>query len=170
MRTSVTAALAGAIGIVIGAAGWAVLGPEKTKTVDAKPQTTVTASPSAPSSGRHYGSAQQIADALQSHGFTVSMLHKSSEDTYISEAGGAAYDFTVTDKPGKPAVGDAGINIFPNHEALASWTELSKGMDGIAVTGDTWAVSLPTTSTPARTDSKRLAPKVATVLGGAVQQ
>lgn len=169
MRTTATAALAGTIGIVVGAAGWAVLGPEKTKTVDAKPSTTAAASHSASTGGHHYGSAQQIADALQSHGFTVSMLHK-SDGTYISEVGGTAYDFTVTDKTGKPAPGDSGINMFPNREALASWTELSKSMGGIAVTGDTWAVSLPTTSTAARTDSKRLAPKVAKALGGSVQQ
>jgi hypothetical protein len=170
MRTTVAAALAGAIGIVIGAAGWAALGPEKTRTVDAKPQTTVTASHSATPGGHHYGSAQQIADVLQAHGFTVSMLRKSSEDTYISEEGGTVYDFTVTDKAGQPAAGDSGINMFPNREALASWVEISKSMGGIAVTGDTWAVSLPTTSTAARADSKRLAPKVAKALGGTVQQ
>jgi len=166
MRTTVTAALAGAIGIVVGAAGWALLGPEKT--ADSKPQAAA-ASHSAASAKPQYGSAQQIADALQSHGFTVSMLHK-SDGTYISEVGGTAYDFTVSDKAGKPAAGDSGINVFPNHEALASWTELSKGMGGIAVTGDTWAVSLPTTDTAARTDSKRLAPLVAKALGGTVQQ
>lgn len=165
-----TAALAGAIGIVIGAAGWAVLGPEKTRTVEAKPSTAVAASHRASTGGRHYSSAQQIADALQAGGLTVSMLHKSSEDTYISEVGGTAYDFTITDKAGKPAPGDAGINMFPNHEALASWTGISKSMGGVAVTGDTWAVSLPTISTAARADSKRLAPRMAKVLGGTVQQ
>ena len=169
MRTTVTAALAGAIGIVIGAAGWAVLGPEKTRTVDAKPSTTVSASHSATASGHQYGSAQQIADALEKHGFTVSMLHK-SEGTYISDVGGKAYDFTVSDKAGQPAAGDSGINMFPNHEALTSWVELSKSMGGIAVTGDTWAVSLATSTDKARADSKRLAPKMAKVLGGTVQQ
>jgi len=168
MRTTVTAALAGAVGIVIGAAGWALLGPEDT-TADAKPQATATAPHSPTASAHHYSSAQQIADALQAHGLTVSMLHK-SEGTYISDVGGKAYDFTVTDKAGKPAVGDAGINMFPNREGMASWTEMSKGVGGIAVTGDTWAVSLPTTSTAARVDSKRLAPRVAKVLGGTVQE
>ncbi|QTD96984.1 hypothetical protein [Streptomyces cyanogenus] len=170
MRTTVTAALAGAIGIVIGAAGWAVIGPEKTRTVDARPSAAATASPTLADGSRHYSSAQQIADALQTHGMTVSMLHKSSEDTYISEVGGSSYDFTVSDKAGQPAPGDAGINMFPNREALTSWVELSKSMGGIAVTGDTWAVSLPTTSTAARTDSKRLAPLVAKALDGTVQQ
>lgn len=167
MRTTVTAALAGAIGIVIGAAGWALLGPDDT--ADSKPQAS-SASHSTASAKPQYASAQAIADKLTSAGLTVSMLHKSSEDTYISEVGGTAYDFTVTDKAGKPAAGDSGINVFPNHEALASWTDLSKSMGGVAVTGDTWAVSLPTTTTAARTDSKRLAPLVAKALHGTVQQ
>ncbi|MEU2924195.1 hypothetical protein ABZ636_03910 [Streptomyces sp. NPDC007251] len=130
---------------------------------------TVTASPSTKASAHQFASAQAVADALQTHGFTVSMLHK-DDGTYISDVGGSAYDFTVTDKAGKPAAGDAGINMFPNHEALASWTEMSKGLGGVAVTGDTWAVSLPTGSTAARADSKRLAPLVAKTLGGTVQQ
>jgi len=118
----------------------------------------------------HYSSAQKIADTLEAHGLTVSMLHKSTEDTYISEVGGSSYDFTVSDKAGQPAVGDSGINLFPNTKALDAWTGISQGMGGIAVTGDTWAVSLPTTSTAVRADSKRLAPTVAKVLGGTVQQ
>ena len=133
---------------------------------------TVTASPSAShatATARHFGTAQDIADKLQSAGFTVSMLHK-SEGTYISDVGGKAYDFTVSDKAGQPASGDSGINMFPNHEALTSWVELSKSMGGIAVTGDTWAVSLATSTDKARADSKRLAPKMAKVLGGTVQQ
>lgn len=169
MRTTVTAALAGAVGIVIGAAGWALLGPEKTA-ADAKPHATAAASHSPTASAHHYSSAQQIADALQAGGLTVSMLHKSTEDTYISEVGGTAYDFTVTDKAGRPAVGDSGINVFPNHEALASWAQISKSMGGVAVTGDTWAVSLPTTSKAARADSRRLAPRIVKVLSGTVQQ
>ncbi|HEY9375241.1 hypothetical protein [Streptomyces sp.] len=167
MRTTATAALAGAVGIVIGAAGWALLGPEESST-ESKPE-AVAAQSSTPAADR-FTSAQQIAAALQAGGMTVSMLHKSSEDTYISEVGGTAYDFTVTDKAGQPAVGDSGINMFPNREALTAWAEISKSMGGIAVTGDTWAISLPTVSTEARADSKRLAPKVAKVLGGTVQQ
>ncbi|GAA1065216.1 hypothetical protein [Streptomyces asiaticus] len=170
MRATAAAALAGTIGIAAGAAGWALLGPEKTKTVDVKPSTSISTSQSATAGSHRYDSAQQIADALQAGGLTVSMLHKTSEDTYISEVGGTAYDFTVTDKAGKPAPGDSGINMFPNHEALTRWADISKSMGGIAVTGDTWAVSLPTTSAAARTDSKHLAPLVAKALGGTVQQ
>jgi hypothetical protein len=119
---------------------------------------------------RHYRSAQQIADTLDANGLTVSMLHKSTEDTYISEVGGTTYDFTVTDKAGQPAVGDSGINMFPNAQALKAWTGISKGFGGVAVTGDKWAVSLPTATKAARADSQRLAPMVAKALGGRVQQ
>ncbi|MER6534699.1 hypothetical protein ABT215_12990 [Streptomyces sp900105755] len=117
----------------------------------------------------HYGSAQKIADTLEAHGLTVSMLHKDTSSSYISDVGGTAYDFTVTDKTGQPAAGDSGINMFPNAKALTTWTGLSQSMGGVAVTGDTWAVSLPTGSKAARADSKRLAPTVAKALGGEVQ-
>lgn len=60
--------------------------------------------------------------------------------------------------------------MFPNPEALAAWIPLSKSFGGVAVTGDTWAVSLPTSAEGARDDSKRLAPKVADALDGTVQQ
>ncbi|MGW1498936.1 hypothetical protein ACWCQW_10250 [Streptomyces mirabilis] len=123
-----------------------------------------------PDTQRHYASAQAIADALQKAGFTVSMLHKSADAGYISQVGGTAYDFTVTDKTGQPAPGDGGINMFPNADALKSWTGISKSFGGIAVTGDTWAVSLPTTSKSARADSQRLAPKIAKELSGTVQR
>lgn len=131
---------------------------------------TLTACSSKPAAPRHYTSPQAIADALTKAGFTVSMLHKDTDAGYIAQVGGAAYDFTVTDKAGQPAPGDGGINMFPNADSLKSWTGLSKGFGGVAVTGDTWAVSLPTTSKTARTDSKRLAPKIANALGGTVQQ
>jgi len=169
MRTTITAALAGSLGIVIGAAGWALLGPEKTTTGSTTAHASRTA-PAAKARAQRYGTAQQIADALEKAGLTVSMVHKETDDTYITEVGGTAYDFTVSDKAGRPAPGDSGINMFPNTEALKTWTGLSKGMGGIAVTGDTWAVSLPTTSKAARADSKRLAPRVAKALDGVVQQ
>ena len=123
-----------------------------------------------PAAPRHYASAQAIADALTKAHFTVSMLHKDTDAGYIAQVGGTAYDFTVTDKAGQPAPGDGGINMFPNADSLKSWTGLSKGFGGVAITGDTWAVSLPTTSKTARTDSKRLAPKIAKALGGTVQR
>jgi hypothetical protein len=156
---------AAAVAVLIAATATACSSGGQPKTI--RVTQTVTASPKPAS--HQFASAQAVADALHAHGFTVSMLHK-DDGTYISDVGGKAYDFTVTDKAGKPAAGDAGINMFPNHEALTSWTEMSKSLGGIAVTGDTWAVSLPTGSTAARADSKRLAPRVAKALGGTVQQ
>ncbi|MFK0170654.1 hypothetical protein ACIQU5_17765 [Streptomyces sp. NPDC090306] len=116
----------------------------------------------------HYTSAQDVADALAAAGFTVSEPRKDTDSAYIAEVGGTAYDFTVTDRA--KAAGDAGINIFPNPETLKAWIPLSKSFGGVAVTGGTWAVSLPTTTPAAHADSKRLAPKVADALDGTVQQ
>ncbi|MFJ8021423.1 hypothetical protein [Streptomyces sp. NPDC096311] len=133
------------------------------------PAASTSASASAAKAG-HYGSAQDIGDALAAAGLTVSKPEKESEKNYISEVGGTAYNFTVTDQAGKATHGTAGINMFPNAEALAAWIPLSKSFGGVAVTGDTWAVSLPTSAEGAREDSKRLAPKVAKALDGTVQQ
>lgn len=115
----------------------------------------------------HYGSAQAIADKLKAGGFTVSALRKST-DNAITEDGGSSYDFTVTPKPG-PAPGDSGINMFPNPQALTAWIAMSKAFGGVAVTGDTWAVSLATDGT-ARPSSVAMAPRIAQVLGGSVQK
>jgi len=115
---------------------------------------------------KHYDSAQAIADKLEASGFTVSMLHKSTGGTTLIDA---AYDFTVTAKPG-PAPGDSGINMFRNHESLVTWEGLSKSFGGIAVAGDTWAVSLASDTPAAVTSSKTLAPQIAKALGGTVIQ
>ena len=132
-----------------------------------KPKTPAASSPT---DAGTYDSAQDIADALTSAGLTVSKPQEETEKTYISEVGGTAYNFTVTDQDGKAAPGNAGINLFPNPEALAAWIPLSKQFGGVAVTGDTWAVSLPTDGAGTRDDSKRLAPTVAEALDGTVQQ
>lgn len=139
---------------------------------DSKPNTdsapTANTSPDAsPADAHHYDSAQDIADALTAAGLTVSKPQEETAESYISKVGGTAYNFTVTDSG--QASGDAGINMFPNAEALAAWVPLSKQFGGVAVTGDTWAVSLPTDG-QARDDSKRLAPRIAEALDGAVQQ
>ncbi|MER6291146.1 hypothetical protein [Streptomyces sviceus] len=142
---------------------------------DVKPSTASTPADStsagaSPAKAGHYVSAQDIADALTAAGLTVSKPQKETEKNYISEVGGTAHNFTVTDQAGKATHGTAGINMFPNPEALAAWIPLSKSFGGVAVTGDTWAVSLPTSEEGARDDSKRLAPKVADALDGTVQQ
>lgn len=117
----------------------------------------------------HYETAQDIADALKAAGLTVSQPKEQKDASYITEVGGTPYSLTITDGDG-PAAGEAGINLFPNPEALKAWVPLSKQFGGIAVTADKWAVSLPTRDEAARADSERLAPKVAKALDGTVQQ
>lgn len=137
---------------------------------DSKPDASAPKAASAASTsagGSHYASAQAIADKLKASGFTVSALQKSDIDT-ASLGMDTAYDFTVTEKPGA-APGSSGINMFHSPESLTAWVALSKGFGGIAVTGDTWAVSL-STDTDARASSLAMAPRIAQVLGGTVQR
>lgn len=118
--------------------------------------------------GTHYTSAQAIADKMAAAGFTVSALHKDT-GTAISSMGGTVYNLAISQKTEKAAPDSSGINMFPNHETLASWTATSKSFGGVAVTGDTWAVSLPSDGA-ARTASLTMAPRIATLLGGTVQK
>jgi hypothetical protein len=161
-RAAVTAA-AGVLGIVIGAGGWALLGPEKTVHETAIGAPITVPQKTGPA---HYTTAQAIADKLEASGFTVSMLHKSTS-TDTTTLIDSAYDFTVTAKPG-PAPGDSGINLFRNPQSLATWEGLSKSFGGIAVAGDTWAVSLASDTAAQVASSKTLAPQIAKALGGTV--
>ena len=130
-----------------------------------KPKTPAASSPT---DAGTYDSAQDIADALAAAGLKVSKPQEETGDSYITQVGGTPWNFTVTDQD--TAAGDAAINMFPNAAALAGWVPLSKQFGGVAVTGGTWAVSLPTRSETALADSKRLAPKIAEALDGTVQQ
>lgn len=137
---------------------------------DPKPAaSTPAATASAEAAAAHgYDNAQDIADALADAGLKTSKPQQSADAGYIGEVGGTAYTFTVTDQ--KQDGGEAYINLFPNPEALAAWVPLSKQFGGVAVTGDTWAVSLPTKAEGARDSSKRIAPAIAEALDGTVQQ
>lgn len=173
MNRHIAAATAGIAGLVIGAGGWALLGPTKNHTVHDKPVANAapavsSAAPTKSPTG-HYTSAQAIADKLQAAGFVVSMLHKSTDDTSASLGMDASYDFDITEKTG-PAPGDSGINLFRNPEAVTTWVGMSKSFGGIAVTGDTWAVSLASDNAASVKLSKQMAPKIAKVLGGTVQE
>lgn len=121
---------------------------------------SVPESTSATTAGSSYSSAQEIVDALQGGGIDVSRL-KSAEPGYIPEVGGESWDLEIDRR-------DADINIFPNPEALGMWVEMSKSVGGIAVTGDTWAVSLGSEA-EYRPTSLELAPRIAEALGGTVQ-
>ncbi|HEX4813356.1 MAG TPA: hypothetical protein VFV66_11450 [Nonomuraea sp.] len=134
----------------------------------AKPKAT-SSRPSAPAA-RELDTAQGIVDALNDAGFTASTPKERTDGGYVSKVGGTSYGLTITDKAGQTAPGETGINMFPNPEALQAWIPLSKSFGGVAVTGDTWAVSLPTKTKDARADSLRIAPRVAEALDGTVQR
>ncbi|MCX5173437.1 hypothetical protein OG616_36145 [Streptomyces antibioticus] len=88
--------------------------PDQTPTTSA---TNRTAGATQDAEGR-YESAQDIVDALNQAGFTVSGPQKNDEASYVTEVGGSAYEFTVTDSAEHAAPDSAGINMFPNAEAL----------------------------------------------------
>jgi hypothetical protein len=119
---------------------------------------------------RQLDTAPNIAAALNDAGLTASEPQERTDASYITKVGGTSYGLTITDKASQTAPGESGINMFPNAEALKAWIPLSKSFGGVAVTGDTWAVSLPTKSKEARADSLSLAPKVAEALDGTVQR
>jgi hypothetical protein len=131
---------------------------------------TATTSASLAPAARQLDTAPNIAAALNDAGLTASTPKERTEESYITKVGGTSYGLTITDKADQTAPGESGINMFPNAEALAAWVPLSKQFGGVAVTGDTWAVSLPTKSKDARADSLRLAPKIAEALDGTVQR
>lgn len=164
MRQPLTSALA--VGAVILLASSCSSSGNDSKPV--APANSATVNIPATTAASQYASAQAIADKLEAAGFTVSMLHK-NDDISLSLGMDAAYDFTVTEKPGA-APGDSGINLFRSPEALTTWVGMSKGFGGIAVVGDTWAVSLTTSTSAAVTSSKAMAPRIAKVLGGTVQE
>ncbi|UJV41614.1 hypothetical protein [Streptomyces sp. AMCC400023] len=119
---------------------------------------------------RRLDTAANIAAALNDAGLNASTPKEKTDEGYVSKVGGTSYKLTITDKAGQDALGESGINMFPNAEALAAWVPLSKSFGGVAVTGETWAVSLPTRSKEARADSLRLAPQIAEALDGTVQR
>ncbi|WP_328544591.1 hypothetical protein [Streptomyces europaeiscabiei] len=119
---------------------------------------------------RRLDTAPDIAAALNDAGLNASTPKERTDEGYVSKVGGTSYGLTITDKAGQDALGESGINLFPNAEALAAWVPLSKSFGGVAVTGDTWAVSLPTKSKEARADSLLLAPQIAEALDGTVQR
>ncbi|MEH0520559.1 hypothetical protein QBA38_16245 [Streptomyces stelliscabiei] len=119
---------------------------------------------------RQLDTAPNIAAALNEAGLNASTPKERTDEGYVSKVGGKSYGLTITDKAGQDAPGETGINMFPNAEALKAWIPLSKSFGGVAVTGDTWAVSLPTKSKEARADSLLLAPQIAEALDGTVQR
>lgn len=168
MNKAATAVTVGLVGVVIGAGGWALVGPERGADTAAAPVSH--AAPVKPSATPVKPmSAQQIADKMTAAGLVVTMVDPSADPGYIGDVGGKAYDVGISEEAGQK-VSDSGINMFPNPEALTTWVGISKGLGGVAVVGDTWAVSLPTNATGDRPITARMAPRIAKALGGTVEQ
>ncbi|MER5911917.1 hypothetical protein ABT124_15765 [Streptomyces sp. NPDC001982] len=108
--------------------------------------------------------AQTLVHELRAAGFTAT-IKADTDSNYVTQVGGSAYSLKLKETPGT-----AGINMFPNPEALAGWVPLSKQFGGVAVTAGSWAVSLPTSTTAQRDRSLAEAPKIAAALGGTVQK
>ena len=109
-----------------------------------------------------YADPQAIATKLTASGYAVGTMH-AERDGYIAQTGGTSYSTTV----GKLA-GTAGIDTFANADALRAWVKMSRSLGGVAVTGDTWAVSLPTATGSQRHASIGEANGSAKALGGIV--
>jgi hypothetical protein len=77
--------------------------------------------------------AEAVIGDLRAHGFKVGQVAEDTEAGFSGarEAVNARIDGV-----------EAGVLIFPDVEAAHSWAETSESFGGIAVVGDTWAVSL----------------------------
>jgi hypothetical protein len=96
-----------------------------------------------------------IAD-LRAHGFTVTRVKEADVSLSGAKDNRDAFINGV----------DCGILVFATPEGTQEWAELSDSLGGIAVVGDTWAISLDS-STPAK--SRPLARKIAAAVGGTVR-
>jgi hypothetical protein len=105
--------------------------------------------------------AQHLVDELDAHGIPTT-TPQPGDAALLRLVRGLAFNVDIN-RDGF----DDGINQFPDSESLAEWVRISKSVSGIAVTGDTWAISL--NSFEGRSASEQLAPKVAAALGGTVQ-
>lgn len=109
-----------------------------------------------------YDSPAAIVDALEDAGHQVTEVDQTPPPNFITEIGGEAWDLHIDQV-------EAGINMFPDEESLDSWVELSKSFGGVAVVGDTWAVSLD--SDPENlAASESLADDLAETLDGEVEK
>jgi hypothetical protein len=109
-----------------------------------------------------YADPQAIATKLTASGYSVGTMH-AERDGYIAQTGGTAFSTSIA-----PLAGTAGIDTFANADALRAWVKMSRSLGGVAVTGDTWAVSLPTASHAQRHASIGEANSIAKALGGIV--
>lgn len=164
MKTASTLIATGIVGAVISLAGCSSHASPASHGTPASPRPPANVSPAK----THYTTAQAIADKLKAAGISVTGLAKDTSGGYITQTGGQSYDAQISETPGQ-TIGSSGIDVFPNPKALTLWTGISQSLGGIAVVGDTWAVSLPSSSDD-RTITNRLAPEVAKALGGKIER
>jgi hypothetical protein len=113
-----------------------------------------------PSPSPTLATARDVINALEANGFDVRGAKQDTEENYITEVGGESWELDI-----EHGAEDA-IHIFPNPESLQVWVPMSKSFGGIAVTGDTWAISLDSDD---RKKSLPLADRITDALEGTVQ-
>jgi hypothetical protein len=151
-----------AVGLLLLAAGCTSGGRDQTAstatTAAAGPSTTADPTPAVVPQTTRAGETtpQAVIADLRAHGFKVTRVKevdvslsgaKDNRDAYINGV-------------------DCGVLVFSTVEGTQEWAEMSDSLGGIAVVGDTWAISLDSSS-PAR--SRPLARKIAAAVGGTVR-
>jgi hypothetical protein len=101
--------------------------------------------------------ATAVIEDLRGHGFKVTSVKETdpalsgAKETYDTRLDGV----------------EAGVLVFASVEATQGWAETSDAFGGIAVVGDSWAISLDSDGDRAR--SRALARKIAAAIGGTVR-
>jgi hypothetical protein len=103
--------------------------------------------------------AEAVIGDLRAHGFKVGRVGE-------SEAFGAKESVDV-----RIDGVEAGVLTFVNVDMAYSWADTSESFGGIAVVGDTWAVSLDSDGSggTSKAQSRALAAKIAEAIGGTVR-
>ena len=124
--------------------------PASAPTTPAPTQTTTTAA--APASEID-ATVQKVVAVLDQLG----IQHTAPARTQAALGSKASFDITIDGF-------QAGINIFPNADALKAWQEASDSFGGVDVSFDNAALSL--NSSDGIQDSVKIAPRIAAAIGG----
>jgi hypothetical protein len=101
--------------------------------------------------------ALAVIEDLRRHGFTVTRVKEADASLSGAKDNRDAHINGV----------DCGVLVFADVEGTQSWAELSDSLGGIAVVGDTWAISLD--SSAGRAKMRPLARRIAAAIGGTVR-
>lgn len=106
--------------------------------------------------------AEAVIGDFRAHGFKVGQV---TENTEAGFSGAREVVDTRIDGV------EAGVLVFPDVDAAHSWADTSESFGGIAVVGDTWAVSLDSDGSggTSKAQSRALAAKIAGAIGGTVR-